>query len=150
MASSAMPSIFLLRRRLYFSTKYRVSMGMSAAALAQRGQPDGHHRQPVVEVLAEAPGLDLRLEIPVGGGDQAHVHAGRLDAAHALELALLERAQQLHLHLHGDLADLVQEEGAAVGQLEAAGLGGDSAGEGAALVAEQLALDQVVREWPRS
>jgi hypothetical protein len=56
---------------------------------------------------------------------------------------LLERAQQLHLHLDRDLADLVEEERALVGELEAPGLAADRAGEGALLVAEELALDEV-------
>src|SRR5690606_32865161 len=43
-----------------------------------------------------------------------------------------------------DLADLVQEEGATVGEVEAPGLGGDRAGEGAPLVAEELRLHQVL------
>ena len=43
------------------------------------------------------------------------------------------------------LADLVQEERSAVGDLEAAGPGGDRAREGALLVAEELRLDQ--RRW---
>ena len=66
----------------------------------------------------------------------------RRAAADALELALLEDAEELGLGLQGQLADLVQEEGAAVGQLEAADPPGEGAGEGAFLVAEQLALDQ--------
>src|SRR5690606_33971321 len=40
------------------------------------------------------------------------------------------------------VADLVQEQRAAVGLLEPAGLGAGGAGEGALLVAEQLGLDQ--------
>ena len=63
-------------------------------------------------------------------------------AADALELALLEHAEQLGLGFGGHLADLVEEERAAVGQLEPADPPGDGAGEGALLVAEQLALDQ--------
>ena len=43
-----------------------------------------------------------------------------LHAAQALELPLLQHAQQLHLGGQAQLAHLVQEEGAAVGQLEAA------------------------------
>ena len=95
---------------------------MSLGAVAQGGQVNGHHVEAVVEILAEPAGLDLLLEVAVGGGDEAHVDVDGLDAADALELALLQRAQQLHLHLDRDLADLVEEEGAAVGQLEAAGL----------------------------
>jgi hypothetical protein len=58
-------------------------------------------------------------EVAVGGRDDAHVDLHGLVAADALELALLQHAQQLHLDGRGDLADLVEEERAAVGLLEA-------------------------------
>ena len=89
-------------------------------ALAQGGQVDRHHVEPVVEVLAEAPGLDLGFEVAVGGGDDAHVDLDGAGAADALQLAFLQHAQQLGLEGGGDLADLVEEQGAAVGLLEAA------------------------------
>ena len=63
--------------------------------------------------------------------------------AEPLDLALLERAQQLGLEIDPQAADLVEEERAAVGQLELAGLARVGAGEGALLVAEQLGLEQV-------
>ena len=44
----------------------------------------------------------------------------RAIAADALDLALLEHAQQLGLQRDVELADLVEEDGAAVGLLEAA------------------------------
>ena len=69
-----------------------------------------------------------------------------LRAADALELVLLQHAQQLDLRLERQLPDFVQEDGAAVGQLEAALLLLHRAGEGAALVAEQLALDERGRQ----
>jgi hypothetical protein len=55
-------------------------------------------------------------------------------------------AEQLHLDLFGDLADLVEEQRAAVGQLEPAGSRRHGAGEGPALVAEELAFDQTGRD----
>ena len=48
------------------------------------------------------------------------------------------------------LGDLVEEERAAVRKLEAAEAPLDRAGEGAFLVTEELALQQRLREWPRS
>ena len=63
-------------------------------------------------------------------------------AAEPLDLPFLEHPQQLGLQLQRQLADLVEEDGPAVGQLEAAGLRGERAGERAALAAEELALDQ--------
>ena len=41
------------------------------------------------------------------------------DAAEPLELPLLQDAQELHLRRGREVADLVEEERAAVGQLEA-------------------------------
>ena len=74
----------------------------------------------------------------------AHVGAQRLVAADAPELARLEHAQQLRLHVEGQLADLVEEQRAAVGVLERALARRDGAGERAALVPEELALDERV------
>src|SRR5256886_9227060 len=59
---------------------------------------------------------------------------------------LLEGAQQLPLQLWGEAVDLVEEQRAAFGDFEQAGLGGPGVGERAALVAEQLALEQGRRE----
>src|SRR5207244_10160029 len=63
-------------------------------------------------------------------------------AAQALELLLLQDAQQLGLQLRRDVADFIKEQRALVGQLETADLLRDGAGEGALLVAEQLALQE--------
>jgi hypothetical protein len=60
------------------------------------------------------------------------------------ESALLEDAEELDLEGGAHLADLVEEERAAVGEVEEAGLVGRGAGEGAADVPEELALEQVV------
>src|SRR5581483_9875325 len=66
--------------------------------------------------------------------------------ADPLELPILEHAEQLRLRLEGQLADLVEEERAAVGQLEAADAPRVGPREGALLVPEQLALDERRRE----
>ena len=70
--------------------------------------------------------------------------------AERLELALLQHAQQLGLQRRRDLADLVEEDRAAVGQREAALLVGRRAGERALVVAEQLGLEQRLGDAPRS
>src|SRR5215471_21143146 len=54
----------------------------------------------------------------VGRGDEANVDPDRPRAADARELALLEHAQQLHLNRGAQVADLVEKEGAALGQFE--------------------------------
>ena len=71
-------------------------------------------------------------------------------AADRRHLALLQHAQQLGLQGEGHVADLVEEQRAAVGLAKLPGAVGDGAGEGAALVAEQLALEQRRRGGRRS
>jgi hypothetical protein len=84
------------------------------------------------------------LEVLVGGGDHAHVHLDRPRRAEPLDLALLEHAQHLGLRLQAHVADLVEEDRAAVGLLELADLLLGGAGERPLLVAEQLRLDQLL------
>ena len=116
------------------------------AAIAQRRERDREHVEPIVQVAAEAALAHFLGQIAVGRGDDAHVDVHRARAAQPLELSFLQHAQQLGLQLERQLADFVEEERAAVGELEAADLGRVRAGERAALAAEQLALDQVGRQ----
>ena len=67
-------------------------------------------------------------------------------AAEPLELAVLEHPQQLGLRRLVQVAHLVEEDAAAIGQLELAAPQRGGAGERAFLVAEELALDQLGRD----
>jgi hypothetical protein len=58
----------------------------------------------------------------------------------------LQHAKELHLHLDADLADLVEEQRATLGLLEEAALLGARPREAAALVAEELTLEDGLRE----
>ena len=76
--------------------------------------------------------------------DDARVHRDLRAAAEARDDALLQHAQQLGLHVERHVADLVEQDGAARGELELARVAlGASAREGALLVAEELRLEQV-------
>src|SRR5690606_24714551 len=116
------------------------------AALAQRRQVQVDHVVAVVQVLAEAALQDLLLEVAVGRRQDADVDRLGAGVADPHDDLLLDGAQDLHLQVERHLADLVEEQGAAVGRLELARLVGDRAGEGALDVAEQLALEQVLRD----
>ena len=61
----------------------------------------------------------------------------RARAAEPLELAILQDAQELHLHRGGDVADFVEKQRAAFCELDAPGLALRGAGERALLVAEE-------------
>src|SRR5258707_721627 len=118
----------------------------SSSSLAQRRQGHRHHVQSVVEILPEASGLHFRREIAVGGGHQANVHLERLGSADPFEFALLQDAQQFDLQGGRNLPDLVEEQRASVGELEATLLAADRAGERASFVSEQLALQKAFRQ----
>ena len=111
--------------------------------LPQGRDVNGDHVEPVVEVLSEAARADHFLQGLIGGGDDAHVNGDIFLAAQLFDLSLLEYAQQLGLHGHGHIADFVQKEGSALGQLEfahtAAPLG---PGEGPFLIAKEFALNE--------
>ena len=57
--------------------------------LPKRWNPDRKDVEPVIEVLPEAPGLDLAHEDPVRGGHHARGAAAQLFGAHRAERPLL-------------------------------------------------------------
>ena len=114
--------------------------------LAQWRHVDLDHGDAVVEVLAEPGSLDLLSQILVRGGDHPDVGLDVPVGADPAELAGLERAQDLDLGRRAHLADLVQEQGALVRRLEEPVLESVRARERAALVAEELALEEGVLE----
>src|SRR6185436_21086823 len=89
-------------------------------ALAQRRQAQADDVEAMEQVLAERARLDPLLEILVRRRDDANVALHRVVAADAIELAVGEDAQQPRLQVERHVADLVEEERAAVGLLEAA------------------------------
>src|SRR5262249_21385894 len=115
-------------------------------AVAERRQLQREDAQAVVEVLAKRLLAHGPEQVAVAGRQDTHVHLDRGGAADPVDRPLLQHAEQFRLGVSGQLADLVEEEGAAVRQLEAANAAGDGPGEGALLVAEQLTLDQPGRQ----
>src|SRR5262249_15473162 len=107
----------------------------------------GDDVEPVVQIFSEALILHELGEVLVGGGDDAHVYADGAGAAHALELAFLQDAQDLGLGYRREVRHLVEEEGAAVGELEASLLGPGRSRKGTLLIAEELGFEQ--RLWER-
>src|SRR3990172_1937440 len=129
-----------------FSRKWSARGSTSSGPARGGGHGRGAGGERVVEVLRERAPRRAPREVAMRRRDEAHVDLDRLLAAQALEAPLLEDAEELHLHGRGDLAHLVEEEGAPVRQLEPADLPPHRAGEGAALVPEQLALEEPLRQ----
>ena len=93
------------------------------APLAQRRHVEVDDAEPIEQVLAELAGRDALGQIAVGRRDDAHVDAcAGVVGADRLNLAVLEEAQQQRLHAQAHLADFVEEQRAAVRQLQLAGL----------------------------
>ena len=89
-------------------------------ALAQRRQLDRIHAQPVIQSARNVPVGDGGLEVAVRGRNDAHVDLLGARRSDALELPFLQHAQELDLDVRRQIADLVEEDRAAVRQLEAA------------------------------
>ena len=93
---------------------------MSSAPLAQRRQAHRRDVEAVEQVLAEQALLDQAAQVAVGRGDDAHVGADRRAAADRGVLALLSTRSSRVWASERHVADLVEEQCAAVGLLEAA------------------------------
>src|SRR5919198_4378781 len=116
------------------------------APFPQWRKVDGDHVQAVKQVFAKKTLLHGFFQGPVGRGQYADIESSIVVAAQARELAVLQDAQQLGLRRGMHLADLIQEDGPAVGLLELAQLLALGAGESAGLVSEQFAFQQFVRD----
>ena len=120
---------------------------MSPRRSRSGGRRDADARQPVVEIGAEGPPLRPPPRDRAGSSATTRARAAiSAGAAHPPQPPRLEHAQQLGLQIERQLADLVEEQRAARGLLEPAGAPRRRAGEGAALVPEELALGQLARE----
>ena len=114
-----------------------------AAPLAQWRHDQVDDVEAVEQVLAERLLGDEIAQVLVGRGDDPDVHRGpHAIGSDLLQLAGFEEAQQQALHAQRHLADLVEEQRAAVGHLELPLLVAIGAGETALDVAEQLRLEQ--------
>ena len=123
--------------------KCQTSSGMSSARLAQRRDRDGEDVQAVEEVGAEAALPHLALEVAVGGGDEAHVDArpsSRSRAARTRRSAARAAAWPARSSGSSPISSRKIVPPSATSKRPR--VRGDRAGEGALLVAEQLALDE--------
>src|SRR5262245_16370693 len=114
--------------------------------LAQGRHPERKHVEPIIKILAEPAFLHELDHVAVGGRDQAEINLYGFFGTDRVDLSRLQGAQQLHLRVEGQLADLIEEQGAAVGLLELADPLVDGARKGSPLVPEQDGLKQVLRD----
>src|ERR1019366_10737470 len=70
-----------------------------AASLAQGRDVDRDDLEPEEQIFAEPPARDFDLEVPIGRGHDARVDLDRLGGPDPPDLALLDDAKELNLHL---------------------------------------------------
>src|SRR5688500_2721887 len=116
--------------------------GDIVAPITQRRDERFDDREPVVEVLAKLTRGDAGAKVAVRGRDDAHVDVQPIRSADAPNLPGLEGAEELRLKLGRQLAQLVDEERAAVRLLEDARVRLHRPREGSLHVAEELGLEQ--------
>ena len=80
------------------------------APIAQRRNHDPDDGEPVVKIFAELALGHALLQVGIGRGEHADVNALRPRFAERHDLALLEKAQQLRLHVQRQVADFVEEQ----------------------------------------
>src|ERR1051326_3733771 len=90
------------------------------ANIAEGRHMDMDDLDAVIQILAEIAFGDLGFEVLVSGGQQANIHGNRRAPADALHNTLLQHSKDLSLRGQAEVADLVQEQGSAIGLLKLA------------------------------
>jgi hypothetical protein len=103
---------------------------------------NAEHVEAEEQVSTEATLLDLDPEAAVRRGNHPRIQDPRLRATYAFVLPILEDPEKTSLQAEIELADLVEKNGSIGGELEAARSGAHRARERAALVTEELTLDE--------
>ena len=114
-----------------------------AVALGKARNPDDDLGEAIIEIVAERARRDHCVEVLMGRTHDPGVDCDRLASADPLDHPLLQESQQLDLKRQRNVADLVEEQCPAMGELDLALGRLDRAGEGALFVAEQFGLEQV-------
>ncbi len=116
------------------------------APLAQRRHVDLDDVQAVVEVFPKTSFLHALHEVRIRGRDDPHVHGDDPRIADRGKFLGLDEVEELDLERLRQFADLIQEQSAGVRHGDEAFFVLVGRGEGAFLVAEELALEQVLRD----
>ena len=112
------------------------------ATLTQRRRAHGQYVEAVIQVFAETAGRNFCFQITVSRCHDAHIDFNRTRGTDRVHGFFLQYPQQLDLHVQREIADLIQEQGAAMGQFKASDTIRQSASEGTFAVAEQLTFHQ--------
>ncbi len=112
--------------------------------IAEGGQFDGHHVEPVVEILAKLPVSRQLMEVTVRGRDHADIDLGLTGTTEPRDAPLLKNPKERRLQGQRHGGDLIEKKRPTVGLFEFAFPASVGAGERSLLVAEEFGLDQAL------
>src|SRR5258705_11353541 len=99
-------------------------------SLPQWRHKNREHIEPVVKIFSKLALSDGLFQDLVGSDDESHVDLDSFSTAQSFKLSFLQHSQQFYLSRKIKIADLVQKQCAAVGQLKPAFLARLCPGEG--------------------
>src|SRR6516225_3215550 len=102
--------------------------------------------QPIVQILPKAPLSYHQVEVLVRRTHDPHIDLHWIAPADPLDDLILQKAQQFHLHRQRHVADLVQEQGPAIGAFDSADRLLERSSERALFVTEELAFEKRLRD----
>src|SRR5262245_9916597 len=110
--------------------------GYIVAALTERGKFEGNNAYPIKQIFPELIIRDHFRQRPVRCGNDTNIHGYFLSPSDTSNRTLLQDAQQLHLHCGTRIPNLIQKDGAFIGNFEEALLVCCSSCERAAHISE--------------
>ncbi len=118
----------------------------TSPARAQGRQRQNIERKAIQQIFTEFSGGSRDGKIEIGGCNDTDRHGYGFIAAETFKLAVLDHAQNLFLHRQTCIADLIQEQRAAVGHFKAAQTALAGTRESAGLDAEKFSLQKCFRK----
>jgi hypothetical protein len=101
--------------------------------------------QAIIQVASKKPFFDPLVEAPVRRGNDPHVNGFGTRIANTIDSPILEHPQEFRWEIQGQFADFIEQQRAAVGNVEMAWLVAGSARKCAALVPEHFAFEHGLR-----
>src|SRR5437868_1114661 len=111
-------------------------------ALPQWRYSERNYIQAIVKIFAKGVLSHCPIQFAIRGCYYPHINRDLAGPAHGPHRALLQNAQQLHLHRQRHLADLVEENRSPIGHLEEAPFVLIRSGESSFYISKQFALQQ--------
>jgi hypothetical protein len=121
-----------------------VSCGISSLRSRKGGDDQFNNIDPVEQVLAEITAINECRQVFVGRAGDPDIDRDLSLGANRPDTLLLDRAQQLDLHVERQVGHFIEKQGAAVRRLEQPLFVADGAGNTPLHVAEEFTLHQLL------